>query len=111
MPVVLARQHQGAGRQHEHALGVAQHALAAYPRFGDRQRGDAFDHQQRGEEIQRKVERVIERVDEHERAGGQHQPPADHQGAGALVQIVDTEQQQNQVAHGGAVSMQGCDAT
>ncbi|MCY1216840.1 hypothetical protein D9M72_287270 [compost metagenome] len=93
VPVVVAGQHQDARGQHHDPLGIAQRPLSSHSRLGDGQRRQALDHEERGEEVQREINGVVQRVDENRDAGDQEQPAGDRQGAGALAQIVDAKQQ------------------
>ena len=99
MPVMVADQDQDARRQHDGALGIAQHPLPPHAGLGDHQRGQAFEDQQRREEIQREIDGIIERVDEQRDACNEKQAADDIQPAGALAQVVHAQQQQNQIGH------------
>ncbi|MNV62443.1 hypothetical protein D3C71_1549910 [compost metagenome] len=108
--MMVPHQDQTARQQDEHALGVAQDALAAHAGRGDQQRGQPFNDEEDGKRVQREVEGVVKRIDEDGDARRQKECADGGQGAPALAQIGDTQQQQYKLWHAsdpesGAVNM------
>ncbi|WP_370542567.1 hypothetical protein, partial [Burkholderia cenocepacia] len=75
--VMMAGKHEPRGHHDRDAFHVAQNALAADPAAGHRERREPLDQEQPCEQLDREMQRTIERVDEN--ADARHHPqPAEH---------------------------------